>query len=211
LTRAIDFEGLTGWLLQRSRQHRTVLAIAGAPGSGKSTLAEQLVATVNADSPGRAAVLAMDGFHYDDRVLLQLRRMARKGAPDTFDVGGLCAALGRLRENAEDEIVLPVFDRGLEIARAGAQTVPRTVKLIVTEGNYLLIKTPPWSTLAPLFDATVMIECAQATLRKRLVARWRGLGLSVDEIARKVEINDLPNGCFVAQQSLAPTFTYASP
>jgi pantothenate kinase len=211
LTRVIDFEELTGWLLQRPCQQRTMLAIAGAPGSGKSTLAARLVDAVNASKLGRAAVLPMDGFHYDDRILRQMGRLARKGAPDTFDVGGLYAALGRLRENAEDEIVVPVFDRGLEIARAGAQMVPRNVKLIVTEGNYLLIKTPPWSTLAPLFDATVMIECDQATLRDRLVARWRGLGLNEDEIARKVEINDLPNGSFVVEQSVAATFTYASP
>jgi pantothenate kinase len=37
---------------------------------------------------GSAAVVPMDGFHYDDAVLAGLGLSGRKGAPETFDFGG---------------------------------------------------------------------------------------------------------------------------
>ncbi|MES2549162.1 MAG: nucleoside/nucleotide kinase family protein, partial [Pseudomonadota bacterium] len=49
---------------------RVIAAIAGAPGSGKSTLAEKLIGKLNARRPGLAAVLPMDGYHYDDLYLV---------------------------------------------------------------------------------------------------------------------------------------------
>lgn len=86
----------------------------------------------------------MDGYHYDDMLLDRLGRRARKGAPDTFDVGGYAHMLKRLRENAEEAVAVPVFDRDIEIARAGARLVPRSARIIVTEGNYLLLRDEPW-------------------------------------------------------------------
>jgi pantothenate kinase len=97
-----------------------VVAIAGAPGSGKSTLAERLVSRLNECAERSAALLPMDGYHYDDRILIERGLRARKGAPETFDVLGLVHMLDRLRRNQEDEIAVPVFDRDLEISRAGA-------------------------------------------------------------------------------------------
>lgn len=139
----IDAAGLLEVLRRRPRESRTIVAIAGAPGSGKSTLAEALVDGLNARDPGRAALLPMDGFHFDDRVLDALGRRARKGAPDTFDVGGLDHALARLGARDEAFVAVPVFDRGIEIARAGARLIPAETPVIVAEGNYLLLAEPP--------------------------------------------------------------------
>ena len=92
-------------LAARIRRHhapgRMMVALAGAPGSGKSTLAERLAARLNEVVPDSAAVLAMDGYHFDDRVLEACGSRARKGAPDTFDVAGLHHMLARLKLNAE--------------------------------------------------------------------------------------------------------------
>ena len=85
---------------------RQVLAIAGAPGSGKSTLVESLAQAL-AGQP--VAILPMDGFHYDDAVLHAMGRRPWKGAPDTFDVGGLRSALARLRDPAEGAVAVPVL------------------------------------------------------------------------------------------------------
>ena len=111
-------ESLARLVQERSKARRTILAIAGAPGSGKSTLAERLEARLNECAAGAAAILPMDGYHYDDRVLIERGLRARKGAPETFDVGGLFHTLERLRRNEEDEIAVPVFDRDLEVSRA---------------------------------------------------------------------------------------------
>lgn len=197
----IDEAGLIARLARLPRAGRTLVAIAGAPGSGKSTLAEALVAALNAAQEGSAALLPMDGFHFDDAVLAARGDLPRKGAPHTFDVGGLDHALARLRARDEDFVAVPVFDRGLEIARAGARLIPRAVPVIVAEGNYLLLDRAPWDRLARHFDLTVRLDLAEAVLRDRLARRWQGYGLDPAAITAKLEENDLPNGRTVATGS----------
>jgi pantothenate kinase len=185
--KTIDIPALFDLLATRPKAARVLVAIAGAPGSGKSTVAEALVAQLNQVTPGRAAVLPMDGYHYDNMLLGQLGRLARKGAPDTFDVSGLRHMLARLRGNFEDAVVVPVFDRDLEIARAGARLIPASVDIIVVEGNYLLLRAPPWNTLRPHFDLTVMVDVLEQVLRQRLTSCWQSYALPPEEIARKLE------------------------
>ncbi len=183
---------------------RVIVAIAGAPGSGKSTLADKLVGKLNGRRAGLAAVLPMDGFHYDDLHLVPAGLRPRKGAPHTFDVGGLFHTLKRLRARDEAEVFVPVFDRKIEIARAGARVIPASVGVIVVEGNWLLLDQAPWDRLRPLFDASVLVEVPEHALRARLRGRWERLGLSEAEIVAKLEENDLPNGRLVRDGSAAP-------
>ena len=102
MSQKVDFDALVtvarGLLARPGRQ---VLAIAGAPGSGKSTLVERLAERL---ADPAVAILPMDGFHYDDAVLHAMGRRPWKGAPDTFDVGGLRSALSRLRDPAEGAV-----------------------------------------------------------------------------------------------------------
>ncbi|MCC5961406.1 MAG: nucleoside triphosphate hydrolase [Rhodobacteraceae bacterium] len=184
---------------------RRFLAIAGAPGSGKSTLAAQLCDGVNAVAPGTAAILPMDGFHYDDAILEEMQRRSCKGAPDTFDVGGLISVITRLR-GQDEAVAVPSFDRDLEISRGSARLITPEVPLIIVEGNYLLLQDPPWSGLAPLFDLSVMIDVPEAVLVRRLRARWAHYAMSDDAIMRKLEDNDLPNGRNVRQNSRAADY-----
>lgn len=181
-----------------ARPGRQVMAIAGAPGAGKSTLVDHL-ADALATEP--VAVLPMDGFHYDDAVLNAMGRRPWKGAPDTFDVGGLRNALMRLRDPAEGAVAVPVFDRDLEISRGSARIIPPETRLILAEGNYLLLDRDPWRSLRPLFDATVMISVPEAELRRRLRQRWLGYDLTEEEIDFKLEQNDMPNGRVVLESS----------
>ncbi len=207
---AIGADELAELLTSRARTGRVIAAIAGAPGSGKSTLAEALVETLNARQPGSAAVLPMDGFHYDDLYLVPAGLRPRKGAPETFDVGGLAHVLKRLRARDEDFVAVPVFDRNLEIARAGARLIPAEVPIIVAEGNYLLLDRSPWSGLRPLFDVTVMVDVIEEVLRERLTARWQGYGLSEAEIAWKLDGNDLPNGRVIRDESAPADYRISS-
>lgn len=176
---------------------RAIVAIAGPPGAGKSTLAEALAARL----PGMAAVLPMDGFHFDDLHLVPVGLRPRKGAPETFDVGGLAHVLRRLRARDEEFVAVPVFDREIEIARAGARLIPAALPVVIVEGNYLLLARPPWAALRPLFDLAVLVDVPNGTLRARLSARWRDLGLDPAAVRAKVEGNDLPNGRLVMDES----------
>jgi pantothenate kinase len=203
-SKILTFDKLAHLIAERDPSHRTIVAIVGAPGSGKSTAAERLVSRLNDHVDGRAALLPMDGYHYDDRVLIDRGLRARKGAPETFDVLGLLHMLDRLRRNEEDEVAIPVFDRDLEISRAGARLIPRAARILIVEGNYLLLTRRPWSLLRAMFDITVAIDVPEDVLRHRLIERWRGYRLTAPEIEAKVEGNDLPNGRYVMANS-APT------
>lgn len=200
------------YIVRHIRTHdpsrRTITALSGPPASGKSTLADLIVAKLNEDEPGSAAVVPMDGFHYDDMVLVVRGLRPRKGAPETFDCAGFTHMLSRLAANAEDEIAIPVFDRSIEISRGSARIIDRSVRYIVTEGNYLLLAREPWSKLRPLFDITVFLGVNEDELRSRLLARWKDL--SPTELTAKIEGNDMINARTVLNESAAADFILAN-
>jgi pantothenate kinase len=166
-------------------QGRFIAALAGPPGAGKSTLAATLQSAIGAGSK----VVPMDGFHYDDRVLVARSARARKGAPDTFDVQGFLHLLTRLRD--EDEVAIPLFDRDLEISRAGADIVSAPDRILLVEGNYLLLDQAPWTEAR--YDLTIWIDVPEAELDRRLLARWAHYGKTPDEARAWIDGNDMPN------------------
>lgn len=174
---------------------RFVTAIAGPPGAGKSTLA---AAVVGALGEG-ARVVPMDGFHYDDAVLIARGLRARKGAPETFDAHGFLHLMGRLRTG--EEVAIPVFDRSMELSRAAADVVLPSDRLLIVEGNYLLLDEDPWRDLSPFFDLTVFLDVPEAELDRRLVARWNHHGRDPVEARRWIDTNDMPNVRRVTQGS----------
>ncbi len=135
---------------------RAILGIAGPPGSGKSTLAAHLVRELNGTGEPWVAHVPMDGFHLADAELDRLGRRDRKGAPDTFDAAGYAALLERLREERTetdgDIVYAPGFERVLEQPVAGALPVPPAARLVVTEGNYLLLDSGAWARVRPRLD-----------------------------------------------------------
>lgn len=168
-------------------QGRFLAALAGPPGAGKSTLAAELVAALGQG----AKAVPMDGFHYDDAVLIARGARNRKGAPDTFDVAGFRHLLQRLR--VEPEVAIPLFDRDLEISRAGADIVTAADQILIVEGNYLLLNDAPWPDLAPLFDLTIWIDVPEAELDRRLLVRWAHYGKTPEEARAWIDGNDMPN------------------
>ena len=203
VNKSIDINGLVDLLADQ--QGRQITAVAGPPGAGKSTLAEAIVERLNATRAGLAAVFPMDGYHFDDRVLNERGHRPRKGAPHTFDVAGYAHMLKRLKANTETEIAVPVFDRSIEIARAGARIIPASVQHIITEGNYLLLDREPWSSLQPLFDRTIFIDVPRPIIEQRLLDRWQDLDPAAQR--QKIAGNDLPNVDLVISHSRAADFT----
>ncbi len=174
---------------------RFITAVAGPPGAGKSTLAAQIVAAIGHG----ARVVPMDGFHYDNAVLDQLGLRGRKGAPETFDAAGFLHLMQRLR--AGEDAAISVFDRDMDLARAGADLVTGADKYLVVEGNYLLLNDAPWCDLVPLFDLTVYIDVPEAELDARLLSRWDQYGKTPDQARLWIDSNDMPNIRRVTQGS----------
>lgn len=185
-------------LAERARRlvadgERRILGIVGPPGAGKSTLAADLAAAL----VPQAALVPMDGFHLSNAVLRAHDSRGRKGAPDTFDVEGYAAVLRRLRE-ARETVYAPTFDRDLDEPVAGSIAVPPTVRLVLTEGNYLLHTAPPWPAVTACLDATWYVALDDDERRRRLVARHVRHGMSPEQALRWATGTDEPNAQLVA-------------
>ncbi|MGI4895131.1 MAG: nucleoside/nucleotide kinase family protein [Janthinobacterium lividum] len=168
-------------LLARARAlttgERRILGIVGAPGAGKSTLAAQVAAELG---PDLAVVVPMDGYHYANVVLEALGRRGRKGAQDTFDAGGYVSLLRRLRAGEEEVVHAPEFRREIEEPIGSALPVPREVPLVITEGNYLLLREGPWAALEGLVDESWFLEPGEEVRHDRLIARHVRFGKNAE-------------------------------
>ncbi|MFE7765651.1 nucleoside/nucleotide kinase family protein [Streptomyces sp. NPDC057438] len=177
---------------------RTLLGIAGGPGAGKTTLAERLTRVLNGDGAPWAAHVPMDGFHLADAELDRLGRRDRKGAPDTFDAAGYAALLERLRRDGDDVVYAPGFERTLEQPVAGAIPVPPSARLVVTEGNYLLLEEGVWPRVRSRLDEVWFCDLDEGERVRRLVARHEEFGKGHDEAVAWVLGSDRRNAELVA-------------
>ena len=91
-------------------------------------------------------------------------------------------------------------------ARAGARMIAQSVRIVVTEGLYLLLRHPDWARLRPMYDVAVLMDVPEPVLRQRLTRRWQSYQLTEEEIAWKLDGNDLPNGRFVMAESSTPDY-----
>jgi pantothenate kinase len=123
--------------------------------------------------PG-AVLVGMDGFHLAQQVLDEAGLADRKGAPETFDRDGFVALLRRTREQraGDGPVYAPEFRREIEEPVAGAIAVPASARLVVTEGNYLLL----WPEVRALLDETWWVDLDDEERRRRLVARHVAFG-----------------------------------
>ena len=189
--------------LKNDLKNRYFIALSGPPASGKSTISEKLLKDLTLKGHN-SSILQMDGFHYDDQILKQKSLLLKKGAPETFDVMGFLNFLFRLQN--EDDVAIPIFDRSLELSRSSAVIISKETRVVIVEGNYILLRTHPWRELHKFFNSTIMINTKNEILEKRLIERWRSFNIPEEEIKQKVFENDLPNGVNVYKNSILADF-----
>jgi pantothenate kinase len=177
---------------------RRLLGITGPPGAGKSTVSEWLVARLNerAGLPV-AAYVPMDGFHLSNLVLAALGLRDRKGAPETFDAAGFAALLERLRDGG-GPVYAPRFHREIEESIAAEIAVGPEVRLVVAEGNYLLLDRPEWTAVRACLDAVWYLDAPDEVLERGLLERR--LLAEPDRVKAQawLDTNDVPNARLVS-------------
>ena len=188
---------------------RLVIAIAGPPGSGKSSFSAVLNRVINVLSRrDNSAVVGQDGWHYPNQYLathninkndrmIPLREV--KGTPETFDVDGLIAFVHQIK--AQDEVSFPIYSRELHEPQAKAGHILPEHRIILFEGNYLLLDRPGWRDIQGMADCSIFlsapVEAITAGLRER---HLRG-GKDAQSVENHLRTVDLPNVQLVMESS----------
>ena len=193
-----------------------------------------------------AAVLPMDGFHLTRAQLAASvdpppqEMLARRGAPWTFDAEAFVDKVREVVEagagggegeagdgdgdgdgkgggNKKKTVVLaPSFDHGVGDPVPDAVAIEPAHRLVLVEGNYLLLPREPWSRLVgesetspssassppppfrPLFDQTWFLDVGLDDAMRRVRRRQVADGVPEEVSRARVEANDRPNGILVA-------------
>ncbi|KAG2621985.1 ATP-dependent kinase-like protein notR' isoform X2 [Panicum virgatum] len=186
-----------------------IVGLAGPPGAGKSTVASEVVRRVNmlwsqkhAKGSGAllpteeiAAMLPMDSFHL---YRAQLDAMedpkeahARRGAPWTFNPSLFLKCLQTLR--TEGSVYAPSFDHGVGDPVENDIFVKPQHKIVIVEGNYLLLEEDVWREIRDFFDEKWFIYIDIDVSMQRVLKRHIATGKEPDVAAWRISYNDRPN------------------
>lgn len=184
--------------MQRIKKRRLIVFLAAPPACGKSTLAafiEMLSLRPGDIEPIQPA--GIDGFHYHQDFILshtvnrdgkEIPMKDVKGCPESYDVQKLRDAILALKDN---DIRWPFYNRRLHDVVEDAIDVNR--KIVLIEGNWLLLNEGVWSTLKDLCDISIMLRADESMLKSRLIERKIRGGLSAREAAQFYRYSDRPN------------------
>ncbi len=177
----------------------TILGIVGAPGAGKTTLVESIL-TWAAARDLTVAWLPMDGYHLADVELTRLGLLHKKGIIETFDGYGYVNTLRRIREGNDPVVYAPAFERDLEQPIAGALPIATHADLVLTEGNYLLDPSEPWTRVRDFVDELWFVDASEGTCHARLMTRHVRFGKSPQQASAWIDDVDAPNGVRIRAQ-----------
>lgn len=198
-----DLTMLTNLLIKtyaESQNKRFLLAITGVPGAGKSTLANLLMKNTNEVLQEESAIVVpMDGYHYHNDILVKKGLLPLKGVPQTFDSQRFVMLIKEIASEKQEKIYCPSYDRRLHNPVERSIVIENKHKIIIVEGNYLLLDTYPWNELADLFSESWFIETPLTTTKERLINRHVLTGRSVEEALSKINSTDAPNAELIIQ------------
>lgn len=198
-----DLGMLTNRLIEsykKNENKRFLLGITGGPGAGKSTLADLLMKKTNEVlQQERAVVIPMDGYHYHNDVLVEKGTLPLKGIPQTFDSQRFVTLIKEIASDNTATMYCPAYDRALHNPVEDSIVIENKHKIIIIEGNYLLLGTYPWNELADLFDESWFIDTPLTITKERLISRHVLTGRSVEEALRKINSTDAPNAELIIQ------------
>jgi len=189
---------------------RLMVAVAGPPAGGKTAFATILVAAINAQAGDNvAALVGLDGWHYPNAYLAthfverngeQFSLRSIKGASETFDAAAAYECLSQIRRGGQ--VSFPVYSRALHDPILAGGTVSSSHRIVVVEGNYLLLAEEPWARFCALFDVRLFITARLETLVDGLMARHVRGGKTRAAAEQQVREVDLANADRVAPSAV---------
>jgi pantothenate kinase len=153
--------------------------------------------------PNIAVALPLDGYHLTRKQLSEMpnaeEAIFRRGAAFTFDGNAYLKLVEKLRrpiEAGHPTIYAPSFDHAVKDPVPNDIAIYSTTRIILLEGNYLALNTPPWSNAAKLMDELWFVETSVETATARLVGRHVAAGISPDpeHALKRITESDMRNG-----------------
>ncbi len=168
--------------MAEGREGRLVVGVTGPGASGKSVFAalvREVIARAFSDRRLAAAACPMDGFHYANAYLdshlvddgqggtVPLRVF--KGLPQTVDAEAFRDTLVRLK--TEPVVAIPRYDRRIHDSVENGIQVGPGERVVIVEGNFLLLDQGRWAGLPDLLDLSVFLVQPVDTMRQALMDR----------------------------------------
>ncbi|KAH7121759.1 phosphoribulokinase/uridine kinase [Dactylonectria estremocensis] len=198
-------------------EKRILIALAGVPGSGKSTICAALLQALREHGIDDVSVLPMDGFHHTRATLSSFSdpdlAFQKRGAPFTFDAMALLRHVVTVKqlpvtECDEPEIVhtAPSFDHAVGDPVLDAISISSRCRIVILEGNYVLLNEKPWNKIAELADDRWFVDVVPEVARERIVQRHiqAGIEKTRDAATLRADNNDMPNGEYIRSNLIEP-------
>ncbi len=184
--------------LNEKGSHRFIVGITGGPGSGKSTLSLQLREHLNITTKSDIVqIFPMDGFHMRHSELTRLDLISIKGTPQTFDVERYLSMLTRIMRG--DTVKAPTYSREVHDVVENAIPIGQNHKIVITEGNYLLLNRDVWCECKNSIDLKIYLEVKKGICKRRLLERRILGGENRDKALEKIRTVDMQNYDLISQ------------
>lgn len=191
---------------------RLIVLIAGIPGSGKSTIAHNVCKALNSQQL-KTEVLPQDGFHYYREELKKFdnpeEAIERRGAPFTFNSRAFLNLISKLNDpkHKNTDILAPSFDHKLKDPVEEDVQISADTKVILIEGNYVLLKDPVWSEIVHIADDTWYVEASSEDVRlDRIIKRHlaAGIATTAEDARARAMGSDQLNATYIVENSQIP-------
>jgi pantothenate kinase len=150
----------------------------------------------------------MDGFHLSNAELDSAGLRSIKGTPQTFAVRDYVSCLRAVRGGATTAV--PAYSRKLHDVLNGVYKFGPEHRVVITEGNYLLLDAPDWRTIHSLADLTIFLDAGEQLCVARLLERHLQGGKTTEEASHKIETVDRRNYRLVHSRRIDPTLTLSA-